>query len=87
MMAAEEGQLTSSGLDGKSTAPAEQRTSRGDERALDEFKPVAYNYSFFHLIFSLASLYVAMLLTDWGTNDNVDVAIGTHFHADALGKE
>lgn len=36
------------------------------DRALDEFKPVSYNYSFFHLVFALASAYIAMLLTGWG---------------------
>jgi hypothetical protein len=30
-------------------------------------RPVAYNYSFFHAIFALASCYTAMLLTDWGS--------------------
>ncbi|GAB4850454.1 hypothetical protein Ancab_029760 [Ancistrocladus abbreviatus] len=31
-------------------------------------KPVTYSYSFFHLIFSLASMYSAMLLTGWSTS-------------------
>ena len=39
--------------------------------------PVGYNYSFFHLIFALASMYVAMLMTGWGTGpegtDRIDV--------------
>ena len=60
----------------KSTAPEEQSGLRRGERAIDEFKPVPYNYSFFHVIFSLASLYVAMLLTSWGTEDNESVEIG-----------
>lgn len=30
-------------------------------------RPVAYNYSFFHLTFALASCYSAMLMTDWGS--------------------
>lgn len=34
----------------------------------DEVKPVSYSYSFFHLIFSLASMYSAMLLTGWSTS-------------------
>jgi len=76
LMASEEGHLTSAGVDGKSTAPKDQTVSRQDERAIDDFKPVPYNYSFFHLIFSLASLYVAMLLTAWGTDDNESVEIG-----------
>ncbi|XP_078437776.1 serinc-domain containing serine and sphingolipid biosynthesis protein [Wolffia australiana] len=31
-------------------------------------RPVSYSYSFFHLIFSLASMYSAMLLTGWSTS-------------------
>lgn len=31
-------------------------------------KPVSYSYSFFHIIFSLASMYSAMLLTGWSTS-------------------
>ena len=31
-------------------------------------KEVSYSYSFFHLIFSLASMYSAMLLTGWSTS-------------------
>ncbi|MCO5604930.1 hypothetical protein L7F22_059105 [Adiantum nelumboides] len=37
----------------------------------DEQKPVTYVYSFFHLIFALASMYSAMLLTGW-TNARSD---------------
>lgn len=33
----------------------------------DESDGVHYNWSFFHLTFALASLYVMMLLTNWGT--------------------
>lgn len=28
--------------------------------------PVTYNYSFFHMVFALASTYIAMLMTGWG---------------------
>lgn len=45
--------------------------------AMEEFQPVTYNYSFFHLIFALASCYIAMLMTGWGTGaeerDLIDV--------------
>uniref|UniRef100_A0A803QN50 Serinc-domain containing serine and sphingolipid biosynthesis protein n=1 Tax=Cannabis sativa TaxID=3483 RepID=A0A803QN50_CANSA len=34
----------------------------------EKSKPVSYSYSFFHLIFSLASMYSAMLLTGWSTS-------------------
>jgi len=33
----------------------------------DEVSNTAYNYSFFHLIFAFAGMYIAMLLTDWNT--------------------
>lgn len=67
----QESQLTSAGLDG---APEGQETTREASSAppasssLDDFKPVSYNYSFFHLIFALASMYIAMLMTGWGSN-------------------
>ncbi|GBG63476.1 hypothetical protein CBR_g38094 [Chara braunii] len=35
-------------------------------RRRDDPHPVSYNYSFFHIIFALASMYSAMLLTGWG---------------------
>ena len=28
--------------------------------------PVPYNYAFFHLIFAMAAMYTAMLMTGWG---------------------
>lgn len=50
---------------------------RSEESAIEEFQPVTYNYSFFHLIFALASCYIAMLMTGWGTGaeerDLIDV--------------
>lgn len=44
--------------------------SKADEEAekKDVPRPVTYSYSFFHLIFSLASMYSAMLLTGWSTS-------------------
>ena len=53
--------------------PAEKQ----EGSAIEEFQPVTYNYSFFHLIFALASCYIAMLMTGWGTGaeerDLIDV--------------
>jgi serine incorporator 1/3 len=46
-------------------SPSAGSTHRGG-RALDEYTPVTYNYSFFHLVFALASAYMGMLLTGWG---------------------
>ncbi|KAM7254352.1 hypothetical protein ACFE04_032034 [Oxalis oulophora] len=34
----------------------------------EKSKPVTYSYAFFHIIFSLASMYSAMLLTGWSTS-------------------
>ena len=54
-------------------------TARGRQegKAMDEFELVTYSYSFFHLIFALASMYIAMLMTGWGTGaeerDLIDV--------------
>ncbi|KAL3512007.1 hypothetical protein ACH5RR_024724 [Cinchona calisaya] len=39
-----------------------------EEEEKEKAKPVTYSYSFFHLIFSLASMYSAMLLTGWSTS-------------------
>ena len=42
-----------------------------------EARPVSYSYSFFHLIFALASMYSAMLISGWTSSfessDLVDV--------------
>ncbi|KAF4394721.1 hypothetical protein F8388_015627 [Cannabis sativa] len=40
----------------------------GEHEEKEKSKPVSYSYSFFHLIFSLASMYSAMLLTGWSTS-------------------
>ncbi|KAI8465487.1 MAG: serine incorporator/TMS membrane protein [Monoraphidium minutum] len=71
---------TAAGGDGASApaAVAATRAPGGDAAAaLDEYSPVSYNYSFFHLIFALASMYIAMLMTGWGAveqdKDRLDV--------------
>lgn len=59
---------TSAGLDGP-PAPGMSRAARtADEaeaasKAAEDMTPVTYNYSFFHFIFALASMYLAMLMT------------------------
>ena len=54
------------------TAAAIARTRAGMERrggagAISEFEPVSYSYSQFYLVFALASMYIAMLMTGWGS--------------------
>lgn len=77
LMEAQEEESTSAGLDGE--AEAKRTPGKGAEAggAMEEFQPVTYNYSFFHLIFALASCYIAMLMTGWGTGaeerDLIDV--------------
>ncbi|KAI5660369.1 hypothetical protein M9H77_29162 [Catharanthus roseus] len=41
---------------------------KDEHEEIEKAKPVTYSYSFFHLIFSLASMYSAMLLTGWSTS-------------------
>ncbi|KAJ9559498.1 hypothetical protein OSB04_004658 [Centaurea solstitialis] len=41
---------------------------RDEHEEKENSKPVSYSYSFFHIIFSLASMYSAMLLTGWSTS-------------------
>ncbi|KAG1055145.1 hypothetical protein G6F43_002878 [Rhizopus delemar] len=38
-----------------------------DDSRDDERQGAVYNYSFFHFIFAIAAMYVAMLLTNWNT--------------------
>lgn len=42
---------------------------RGGEAgaALSEYVPVTYSYTQFYLVFALASMYIAMLMTGWGS--------------------
>ncbi|RXH80354.1 hypothetical protein DVH24_041501 [Malus domestica] len=57
-------------LDGK-------ELEEGKEKNDKEVKPVGYSYTFFHLIFALASMYSAMLLSGWTSSsessDLIDV--------------
>lgn len=44
----------------------EEGNARRKSKRSEDPRPVSYVYSFFHLIFALASMYSAMLLTGWG---------------------
>jgi len=35
--------------------------------AMEAYEPVTYNYAWFHAVFALASMYIAMLMTGWGS--------------------
>ena len=81
---------TSAGLDG-APAPGMSRAARtADEaeaasKAAEDMTPVTYNYSFFHFIFALASMYLAMLMTGGAHSDYSDSIFGelschSHWH-------
>ncbi|KAI4304100.1 hypothetical protein MLD38_039656 [Melastoma candidum] len=40
------------------------------DKTESEARPVTYSYSFFHVIFALASMYSAMLLSNWTSSSN-----------------
>ncbi|PPD97308.1 hypothetical protein GOBAR_DD05653 [Gossypium barbadense] len=60
----------------------------GKETKEKEARPVSYSYSFFHLIFALASMYSAMLLSGWTSSSDssdlvdvgLDISLGTNLH-------
>lgn len=46
----------------------------GNKKKETEARPVTYSYMFFHMIFALASMYSAMLLSGWTDNaENSDL--------------
>ncbi|KDP40096.1 hypothetical protein JCGZ_02094 [Jatropha curcas] len=52
----------------------EEQLEEGKEKKEKEAKPVSYSYTFFHLIFALASMYSAMLLSGWtNSSENSDL--------------
>ncbi|KAL0797849.1 hypothetical protein Bca101_053023 [Brassica carinata] len=51
---------------GKPLLPLDGKAEEKEEK--EQKKPVTYSYAFFHIIFSLASMYSAMLLTGWSTS-------------------
>ncbi|KAJ1961082.1 Membrane protein tms1 [Dispira parvispora] len=78
MHAVESGALPASAL--HQSADSDEDSDENDDsdasslrRKLDDERHgVAYNYSFFHFIFAVASMYTAMLLTSWNTVDISD---------------
>jgi len=54
-----------------------EELEEGKEKEETEARPVSYSYTFFHLIFALASMYSAMLLSGWTdsseSSDLIDV--------------
>jgi len=83
LAAIEAGAIPASALDDDDDDDDDEidRETRDDERT-----GTRYNYSWFHFIFAIAAMYVAMLLTDWNvvshhpisgqSNPNTDVYIG-----------
>ncbi|KAG2493562.1 hypothetical protein HYH03_008376 [Edaphochlamys debaryana] len=77
----EAGEGTSAGLDGAPDAAEATRDAvtgaTPPPKPDAPSAPVSYNYAFFHLIFALASMYLAMLMTGWGSQaqekDRIDV--------------
>ncbi|XP_078446561.1 uncharacterized protein LOC144715504 [Wolffia australiana] len=47
-------------------APSDVEEGKEEKK---DARPVSYSYTFFHLIFALASMYSAMLLTGWSSSD------------------
>ncbi|CAE6516047.1 unnamed protein product [Rhizoctonia solani] len=82
LAAVEAGAIPASALDEEED---EEDSSAGDDRD-DERSGTRYNYSWFHIIFLMGSMYVGMLLTDWNvvstrplpdnSDPNHDVYIG-----------
>jgi len=80
LAAVEAGAIPASALDEEEEDEEDEVTETRD----DERTGTRYNYSWFHVIFALGSMYVAMLLTDWNivkastgqANPDQDVYIG-----------
>jgi len=56
--------------DGDNTAPDEEEAVT-EESETSEDDTVAYNYSFFHVTFVLAAMYLGMVLTNWQSVSSV----------------
>ncbi|EPQ54350.1 TMS membrane protein/tumor differentially expressed protein [Gloeophyllum trabeum ATCC 11539] len=69
LAAVEAGAIPASALD-EEEVEEEVEEVVGDTRD-DERSGTRYNYSWFHIIFAIGSMYVAMLLTDWNVVKNI----------------
>lgn len=85
--ASQMGKLGMGGTDDSSASLLDESEGDGDlddeeagQRIVDnERTGVIYSWSFFHLVFAVASLYITMVLTDWNTistDDDMGIAFG-----------
>jgi len=64
LAAVEAGSIPASALDEDDDDDLDDEGPTGEDRD-DERSSTKYNYSWFHVIFVMGAMYVAMLLTDW----------------------
>lgn len=66
-------------LDSAADDGDDEDEERGGQRVVDnERQGVAYSWTFFHLVFAFAALYIMMVLTDWAviqSDDNTGIKI------------
>ncbi|KAI1316162.1 hypothetical protein EDD11_010400 [Mortierella claussenii] len=67
LAAVESGALPVSALDDVDDDDDEVYDTKDDEK-----NGCQYNYTFFHVVFALAAMYIAMVLTNWNTFEKVD---------------
>ncbi|KAF9333568.1 hypothetical protein BG006_003454 [Podila minutissima] len=67
LAAVESGALPVSALDDDDDDDEEEYDAKDDEK-----NGVQYNYAFFHMVFALAAMYIAMVLTNWNTFKEID---------------
>ena len=65
MAAVQAGSLPASALEDSDQDDSDDEGAPGALDRDDERSGTRYNYSWFHIIFCMAAMYVAMLLTDW----------------------